>query len=60
MRHNKWSDGAIKEAFVDSERRSKQQDTLIALSDPPPAFVYELIKYCSEALSSHPIPALPP
>lgn len=46
VRHNKWSDGAIREGFVDGERSSKERDTLIALSDPPLAFVYELIKHC--------------
>lgn len=47
MRHNKWSDGAIRAGFVDGVRSSKEQDTLIALSDSPVAFVYELIKHCS-------------
>ena len=41
--------GAIRGGFVDGERFSKEQDTLIASSDPPLAFVYELIKHCSAA-----------
>jgi len=49
VRHNKWSDGAIREVFVDGERSSKERDTLIAFSDPPLAFVYGLIKHCSAA-----------
>lgn len=49
VRHNKWSDGAIREGFVDGVRSSKARDTLIALSDSPVAFVYELIKHCSTA-----------
>lgn len=37
-RHNKWTDGAIREGFVDSVRSSKDLHTLIALFDPPLAF----------------------
>lgn len=62
VRHNKWSDGAIRDGFVDGERSSKDRDPLIALSDPPLAFVYELIKHCSAAAgaSSTSVPVLPP
>lgn len=49
VRHNKQSDGAIRDGFVEGVRISKERETLIALFDPPLAFVYELIKHCPTA-----------
>lgn len=37
-RHNKWTDGAIREGFVDSVRSSKDLHMLIALFDLPLPF----------------------
>lgn len=59
MRHNKWSDGAIREALLMVREATKERDTLIALSDPPLVFVYELIKHRSAAAGES-SPSVPP
>lgn len=56
VRHNKWSDGAISAALLTGREAQRERDTLIASSDPPLVFVYELIKHCpATAEASSPI-----